>query len=59
MHARVPVKRFLPPKEIADLAMYLASGESDGMSGQTLLLDGGMLRVRHRHARPSRLSRAA
>ena len=43
--ARVPLKRFLQPKEIADLAVYLASGESDGMTGQTLLLDGGMLMV--------------
>jgi len=43
--ARVPLKRFLQPSEIADLAVYLASGESDGMTGQSLLLDGGMLMV--------------
>jgi meso-butanediol dehydrogenase/(S,S)-butanediol dehydrogenase/diacetyl reductase len=43
--ARVPLKRFLQPREIADLAVYLASAESDGMTGQTLLLDGGMLMV--------------
>jgi meso-butanediol dehydrogenase / (S,S)-butanediol dehydrogenase / diacetyl reductase len=43
--ARVPLKRFLQPREIADLAVYLASSESDGMTGQTLLLDGGMLMV--------------
>ena len=43
--ARVPLKRFLKPREIADLAVYLASPESDGMSGQSLLLDGGMLMV--------------
>jgi meso-butanediol dehydrogenase/(S,S)-butanediol dehydrogenase/diacetyl reductase len=43
--ARVPLKRFLQPREIADLALYLASAESDGMTGQTLLLDGGMLMV--------------
>jgi NAD(P)-dependent dehydrogenase (short-subunit alcohol dehydrogenase family) len=41
--ARVPQKRFLQPREIADLALYLASAESDGMTGQSLLLDGGML----------------
>jgi NAD(P)-dependent dehydrogenase (short-subunit alcohol dehydrogenase family) len=41
--ARVPLKRFLQPREIADLALYLASAESDGMTGQSLLLDGGML----------------
>jgi len=43
--ARVPLKRFLQPREIADLALYLGSPESDGMTGQTLLLDGGMLMV--------------
>lgn len=43
--ARVPLKRFLQPREIAELAVYLASAESDGMTGQTLLLDGGMLMV--------------
>ncbi len=43
--ARVPLKRFLQPREIADLAVYLGSAESDGMTGQTLLLDGGMLMV--------------
>jgi meso-butanediol dehydrogenase / (S,S)-butanediol dehydrogenase / diacetyl reductase len=43
--ARVPLKRFLQPQEIAALAVYLACAESDGMTGQTLLLDGGMLMV--------------
>ncbi|MBI3373028.1 MAG: 3-oxoacyl-ACP reductase FabG [Betaproteobacteria bacterium] len=43
--ARVPLKRFLKPKEIADLAVYLGSSESDGMTGQSLLIDGGMLMV--------------
>ena len=43
--ARVPLKRFLQPREIADLAIYLGAAESDGMTGQTLLLDAGMLMV--------------
>jgi meso-butanediol dehydrogenase / (S,S)-butanediol dehydrogenase / diacetyl reductase len=43
--ARVPIRRFLQPREIAQLAVYLGSAESDGMTGQTLLLDGGMLMV--------------
>jgi 3-hydroxybutyrate dehydrogenase len=43
--ARVPLRRFLQPDEIAQLAVYLASAESDGMTGQSLLLDGGMLMV--------------
>jgi NAD(P)-dependent dehydrogenase (short-subunit alcohol dehydrogenase family) len=43
--ARVPLKRALQPEEIAHLAVYLGSSESDGMTGQSLLLDGGMLMV--------------
>jgi NAD(P)-dependent dehydrogenase (short-subunit alcohol dehydrogenase family) len=43
--ARVPLRRFLRPDEIAHLAIYLASAESDGMTGQSILLDGGMLMV--------------
>jgi len=41
--ARVPLRRFLRPEEIAHLAVYLGSGESDGMTGQSILLDGGMV----------------
>ena len=43
--ARVPLKRFLKPREVADLAVYLGSAESDGMTGQSLLIDGGMLMI--------------
>lgn len=39
---RVPMGRFLEPDEIAHLAVYLASSESDGMTGQTLTISGGM-----------------
>ncbi len=42
---RVPMRRWLKPEEIASLAVYLASSESDGMTGQSILLDGGMLFV--------------
>jgi 3-hydroxybutyrate dehydrogenase len=41
--ARVPQGRFLNVADCAHLAVYLAAGESDGMTGQSLLLDGGML----------------
>ncbi len=43
--ARVPLRRFMRPEEIAHLAVYLGSAESDGMTGQSLLLDGGMLMI--------------
>jgi meso-butanediol dehydrogenase / (S,S)-butanediol dehydrogenase / diacetyl reductase len=42
---RIPMRRWLAPEEIAHLAAYLASSESDGMTGQSILLDGGMLMV--------------
>lgn len=42
---RVPLKRFLQPDEVAALAVYLGSAESDGMTGQSLLIDGGMVMV--------------
>jgi NAD(P)-dependent dehydrogenase (short-subunit alcohol dehydrogenase family) len=43
--AKVPIGRFLDVAECGHLAVYLASAESDGMTGQSLLLDGGLLLV--------------
>jgi meso-butanediol dehydrogenase/(S,S)-butanediol dehydrogenase/diacetyl reductase len=42
---RIALRRILKPEEIASLAVYLASDESDGMTGQSILLDGGMVFV--------------
>ena len=42
---RVPMGHFLDVSECGHLAVYLASTESDGMTGQSILLDGGMLFV--------------
>ena len=39
----VPIQRMLEPKEIADLAVYLASDASAGMTGQTINLCGGQV----------------
>ena len=39
--ARIPVRRFGEPVEIADLVLYLASPASDFVCGQVLLIDGG------------------
>jgi NAD(P)-dependent dehydrogenase (short-subunit alcohol dehydrogenase family) len=41
--ARIPMGRVLEPAEVAALAVYLGSPESAGMTGQSLLIDGGML----------------
>ena len=42
---RVAQRRFVDPSECADLAVYLASPEARGMTGQSVVLDGGMLFV--------------
>ena len=41
--AAVPIQRMLAPKEIADLAVYLASDASAGMTGQAINLCGGQV----------------
>lgn len=38
----VPMGRMLQPEEVANIAVYLASHESDGMTGQTITISGGM-----------------
>ena len=38
-----PIRRLLEPEEIAPLAVYLASEESEGMTGQSLSVCGGSL----------------
>ncbi len=40
--ARQPMRRLGTPKEVADLAVYLASDESDFITGVTHAIDGGM-----------------
>jgi NAD(P)-dependent dehydrogenase (short-subunit alcohol dehydrogenase family) len=40
---RVPMGRLLTTAEIAPLAVYLASDESSGMTGQSLSIDGGLV----------------
>lgn len=43
--ARVPMGRVLDPQELCGLAVYLASADSSGMTGQSLSVDGGMVLV--------------
>lgn len=42
---RVPMGRLLRPDEVAHLAVYLASGESAAMTGQSLTISGGLILV--------------
>jgi len=41
--ARVPIGRMLEADEVAAMAVYLGSGEADGMTGQALTISGGMV----------------
>ncbi len=43
--AKLPQGRFLNPEEVAHIAVYLGSHESDGMTGQTITLSGSMRMV--------------
>ncbi|MCU0326875.1 MAG: SDR family oxidoreductase [Spirosomaceae bacterium] len=38
-----PMKRFGKPEEIATAILYLASDESSYMTGQCMVLDGGLI----------------
>ena len=40
--ARVPMGRLVTGEEVGHLAVYLASDESDGMTGQSIPISGGM-----------------
>lgn len=42
---RVPMGRMLESEEVAHLAVYLASPESDAMTGQSLTISGGLILV--------------
>jgi 3-oxoacyl-[acyl-carrier protein] reductase len=40
---QIPLKRIGDVKDIANAALFLASNQSDYMTGQTLVVDGGMV----------------
>lgn len=42
---RIPLKRFGRPEEVAKAALFLASDDSSFMTGEEIVLDGGMTRV--------------
>lgn len=42
IESQIPMGRTLQPEEVANIAIYLASSESNGMTGQTITISGGM-----------------
>ncbi len=42
---RIPLKRFGKPEEVAAAVLFLASDDSSFMTGEEMVLDGGMTRV--------------
>lgn len=42
MLEQIPLRRSAQPEEIADVVLFLASGQSSYMTGQVLSVDGGM-----------------
>ena len=45
INSRAPIGRTVEPREIAELAVYLASPLANGMTGQSLTLSGGVIFV--------------
>ena len=43
MLKNIPLKRFGSVKDVANLAMFLASDDADYITGQTIVVDGGMV----------------
>jgi len=41
----IPQKRILPPQEVASAAVFLASSESDGITGTEIVVSGGFMGV--------------
>ncbi len=45
LEARIPIRRVIRPEEIGELAAYLLSPGAAGMTGQSILYDGGVVLV--------------
>ena len=43
MLSQIPLNRFGKPEDVAKLCLFLSSSESDYITGQTIVIDGGMV----------------
>ena len=45
MLSQIPLNRFGQPEDVAKLCLFLSSSDSDYITGQTIIIDGGMVMV--------------
>ncbi|MEW5758093.1 MAG: 3-oxoacyl-[acyl-carrier-protein] reductase [Candidatus Omnitrophota bacterium] len=45
MLSMIPINRFGEPQDVAKVCMFLASSSSDYITGQTIIVDGGMVMI--------------
>ncbi len=50
---RIPLRRAAETQDIANVVLFLASAESDYITGQVLVIDGGLLAIHPRMVKPT------
>lgn len=50
---RIPLRRAAEPEDIANTVLFLASAESDYITGQVIVIDGGLLAIHPRMVKPT------
>ena len=50
---RIPLRRAAEPEDIANAVLFLASAESDYITGQVLIVDGGLMAIHPRMVKPT------
>jgi NAD(P)-dependent dehydrogenase (short-subunit alcohol dehydrogenase family) len=50
---RIPLRRAAEPEDIANVVLFLASSESDYITGQTIIVDGGLMAIHPRMVKPT------
>ena len=50
---RIPLRRAAEPEDIANTVLFLASAESDYITGQVIIVDGGLMAIHPRMVKPT------